>query len=131
MNQSRIRVTQLKSLKNSLVCNSFHGGNSLAPKFDQLTLIRSLYSHSLTLRRTGSTALDLAFVASGKIDLFLGYGMKPWDFAAGSLLVKEAGGYVNNFLGTEDFLSAHHIVAGNKNCVDLANNEIKKSLVDK
>tara|TARA_B100000579_G_scaffold391547_1_gene366837 strand:+ start:272 stop:1069 length:798 start_codon:yes stop_codon:yes gene_type:complete len=131
MNQSRIRATQLKNLKNALVCNSFHGGNSLDPKFDQLTLIRNLYSHSLTLRRTGSTALDLAFVASGKIDLFLGYGMKPWDFAAGSLLVKEAGGYVNNFLGTEDFLSAHHIVAGNKNCVDLANNEIKKSLVDK
>tara|TARA_B100000035_G_C20934586_1_gene524625 strand:+ start:201 stop:992 length:792 start_codon:yes stop_codon:yes gene_type:complete len=128
LNKTRIRVSEIKGLKNSLICNSFHGGADLEPKFDQLTLIRNLYSNSLTLRRTGSTALDLAFVASGKLDAFLGYGMKTWDFAAGALLVMEAGGFVNNFKGDENVFSSHHLVAGNMSCVKAINQEIKKSL---
>jgi myo-inositol-1(or 4)-monophosphatase len=110
------------------MCNSFHGGPDLEPKFDQLSLIKNLYSNSLTLRRTGSTALDLAFVASGKLDAFLGYGMKLWDFAAGALLVTEAGGFITNFNGDEDVFSSHHIVAGNMACVKAINEEIKNSL---
>ena len=128
-NKTRIRVSGIKGLKNSLICNSFHGGPDLEPKFDQLTLIRNLYSNSLTLRRTGSTALDLAFVASGKLDAFLGYGMKIWDFAAGALLVREAGGFINDFNGEEDVFSSHSIVAGNMACVKAVNKEIKKSFV--
>jgi myo-inositol-1(or 4)-monophosphatase len=128
LNNSRIRVSEIKGLKNSLMCNSFHGGPDLEPKFDQLSLIKSLYSNSLTLRRTGSTALDLAFVASGKLDAFLGYGMKLWDFAAGALLVMEAGGFITNFNGDEDVFSSHHIVAGNMACVKAINEEIKNSL---
>ena len=128
-NKTRIRVSEIKGLKNSLICNSFHGGSNLEPKFDQLTLIRNLYSNSLTLRRTGSTALDLAFVASGKLDAFLGYGMKVWDFAAGALLVREAGGFINDFNGEEDVFSTHNIVAGNMSCVKAINQEIKKSFI--
>ena len=128
-NKTRIRVSEIKGLKNSLICNSFHGSPSLEPKFDQLTLIRNLYSNSLTLRRTGSTALDLAFVASGRLDAFLGYGMKLWDFAAGALLVMEAGGFVNDFNGNDDLFSSHHLVAGNMSCVKAINEEIKKSLI--
>ena len=124
-----LEFQRLKSLKNSLICNSFHGGPNLEPKFDQLTLIRNLYSNSLTLRRTGSTALDLAFVASGKLDAFLGYGMKIWDFAAGALLVIEAGGFINDFNGNEDVFSSHNIVAGNMACVKAINKEIKNSLI--
>ena len=112
-----------------MICNSFHGGPDLKPKFDQLTLIRNLYANSLTLRRTGSTALDLAFVAAGKLDAFLGYGMKVWDFAAGALLVREAGGFINDFNGEEDVFSSHSIVAGNMACVKTINKEIKKSFV--
>ena len=128
-NKTRIRVSEIKGLKNSLICNSFHGGPDLKPKFDQLTLIRNLYANSLTLRRTGSTALDLAFVASGKLDAFLGYGMKVWDFAAGALLVREAGGFINDFYGEEDVFSTHNIVAGNMSCVKAINQEIKKSFI--
>ena len=128
-NKTRIRVSEIKGLKNSLICNSFHGSPNQEPKFDQLTLIRNLYSNSLTLRRTGSTALDLAFVASGRLDAFLGYGMKLWDFAAGALLVMEAGGFVNDFNGNEDLFSSHHLVAGNMSCVKAINEEIKKSLI--
>tara|TARA_B100001027_G_C16238341_1_gene318089 strand:+ start:464 stop:1255 length:792 start_codon:yes stop_codon:yes gene_type:complete len=128
-NKTRIRVSEIKGLKNSLICNSFHGSPSHEPKFDQLTLIRNLYSNSLTLRRTGSTALDLAFVASGRLDAFLGYGMKLWDFAAGALLVMEAGGFVNDFNGNDDLFSSHHLVAGNMSCVKAINEEIQKSLI--
>ena len=128
-NKTRIRVSEIKGLKNSLICNSFHSSPNQEPKFDQLTLIRNLYSNSLTLRRTGSTALDLAFVASGRLDAFLGYGMKLWDFAAGALLVMEAGGFVNDFNGNEDLFSSHHLVAGNMSCVKAINEEIKKSLI--
>ena len=128
-NKTRIRVSEIKGLKNSLICNSFHGGPDLEPKFNQITVIRNLYSKSLTLRRTGSTALDLAFVASGKLDAFLGYGMKIWDFAAGALLVREAGGFINDFNGEEDVFSSHSIVAGNMACVKAINKEIKKSFV--
>jgi myo-inositol-1(or 4)-monophosphatase len=71
---------------------------------DQMKVIRNLYSQGLTLRRTGSTAIDLAYVASGKLDAFLGYGMKHWDFAAGALLVKESGGYVTDLLGVKIFV---------------------------
>ena len=128
-NKTRIRVSEIKGLKNSLICNSFHSSPNQEPKFDQLTLIRNLYSNSLTLRRTGSTALDLAFVASGRLDAFLGYGMKLLDFAAGALLVIEAGGFVNDFNGNEDLFSSHHLVAGNMSCVKAINEEIKKSLI--
>ena len=128
-NKTRIRVSEIKGLKNSLICNSFHSSPNQEPKFDQLTLIRNLYSNSLTLRRTGSTALDLAFVASGRLDAFLGYGMKLWDFAAGALLVMEAGGFVNDFNCNEDLFSSHHLVAGNMSCVKAINEEIKKSLI--
>ena len=93
---------------------------------DQMKVIRNLYSQNLTLRRTGSTAIDLAYVASGKLDAFLGYGMKHWDFAAGALLVKESGGFVTDLFGNDNFTSSHHIVAANKKCNEIILNDILK-----
>ena len=55
--------------------------------------------------------------------------MKLWDFAAGALLVMEAGGFVNDFNGNEDLFSSHHLVAGNMSCVKAINEEITKSLI--
>ena len=129
LNQTRIRVAGLPNLRNSLVCNSFHYSEGLLPKMDQMKVIRNLYSQGLTLRRTGSTAIDLAYVASGKLDAFLGYGMKHWDFAAGALLVKESGGYVTDLLGSEDIRSSHHIVAANKKCNEVVLKEVLKDCI--
>jgi myo-inositol-1(or 4)-monophosphatase len=126
LNQSRTRVASLPSLRNSLICNSFHYSDELIPKMDQMKVIRNLYSQNLTLRRTGSTAIDLAYVASGKLDAFLGYGMKHWDFAAGALLVKESGGFVTDLFGDDNFTSSHHIVAANKKCNEIILNDILK-----
>ena len=126
LNQERLRVSKIKSLKNSLLSNSFHSGK-IEPELDTLSVIRKLYSHNLTLRRTGSTAIDLAYVAAGRLDAFVGYGMKHWDFAAGVLLVQEAGGYVSNFFGEDCVDNSHHLIAGNKKCVEVILKDVKNS----
>jgi len=65
------------------------------------------------LRRPGAAALDLAYVAAGFTDAFFETGLQPWDVAAGSLLVTEAGGLVGNFTGEADFLEQKECLAGN------------------
>jgi myo-inositol-1(or 4)-monophosphatase len=65
------------------------------------------------LRRPGSAALDLAYVAAGFTDGFFETGLSPWDVGAGSLLVTEAGGLIGNFTGESDFLEQKECVAGN------------------
>ena len=65
------------------------------------------------VRRTGSAALDLAWVACGRADAFWEFGLKPWDIAAGSLMVEEAGGRVGNIDGTELDLAGAQIIASN------------------
>ena len=65
------------------------------------------------LRRPGAAALDLAYVAAGYTDGFFEKGLQPWDVAAGSLLVTEAGGLVGNFSGEADFLDQQECLAGN------------------
>ncbi|HEY6774746.1 MAG TPA: inositol monophosphatase family protein, partial [Oxalicibacterium sp.] len=67
---------------------------------------------SAGLRRPGSAALDLAYVAAGRFDGFFEKGLKPWDIAAGSLLVTEAGGIMGDFTGESDYLYKGDIIAG-------------------
>ena len=65
------------------------------------------------LRRPGAAALDLCYVAAGWYDGFFETGLQPWDVAAGSLMVTEAGGLIGNFTGDADFLHQREVVAGN------------------
>src|ERR1035438_7280819 len=66
------------------------------------------------VRRTGSAAIDLAYVASGRLDFFWEFGLKPWDMAAGSLLVQEAGGRVSDMTGAPHSVTASdHLLADN------------------
>ena len=65
------------------------------------------------LRRPGAAALDLAYVAAGRLDAFFEQGLKPWDMAAGALLITEAGGLVGNYAGEESYLNTGEIMAGN------------------
>ena len=69
--------------------------------------------HASGIRRYGSAALDLAYIAAGRLDGFWEFGLYPWDVSAGALLVKEAGGMVSNFQGQENYLHNDNIVAGN------------------
>ena len=65
------------------------------------------------LRRPGAAALDLCYVAAGYYDGFFETGLNPWDIAAGSLMITEAGGLIGNFTGEADFLYQREVVAGN------------------
>ena len=66
------------------------------------------------VRRTGSAAIDLAYVACGRLDFFWEFGLKPWDMAAGTLLVEEAGGRVSDMRGRpHDVVTSDHLLADN------------------
>ena len=65
------------------------------------------------LRRLGSAAIDLAYVACGRFEVFYEYGLNPWDVAAGAFLVQQAGGKVSDFSGGNNFLFGEEMLAGN------------------
>ena len=78
-----------------------------------MLFLKWMLRNSRGVRRIGSAATDLAYVACGRVDAFWEYGLKPWDMAAGALLVKEAGGHVTDFKGTDNFVFGKDIVATN------------------
>lgn len=78
-----------------------------------LELFRELFHEISDIRRAGSAALDLAYLACGRCDGFFEIGLSPWDVAAGSLLIREAGGIISDFGGGTDYLRSGNIVAGN------------------
>jgi len=77
-----------------------------------IAMLRDVIADSAGIRRAGSAAIDLAYTAAGRFDGFWEYQLYPWDFAAGVLLVREAGGIVTTFSGSSDLFSHHSILAG-------------------
>jgi myo-inositol-1(or 4)-monophosphatase len=111
LNDRRLRVSKRTQLKESLISTGFpfrEGDN-----FNQyLTMMGDVMKRTAGLRRPGAAALDLAYVAAGYTEGFFETGLQPWDVAAGSLLVTEAGGLVGNFTGESDFLEQNECLAG-------------------
>jgi myo-inositol-1(or 4)-monophosphatase len=112
LNDKRIRVANKTSVQGCLIGTGFPP-RQRARLPAQLRMIKQLLTQAEDLRRTGSAALDLAFVASGRLDGFFEFGLKPWDMAAGILLVREAGGLCLDFDGQEKFMESGNLVAGN------------------
>lgn len=112
LNERRIRVGTRAEIEGALLITGFppRERKRLAP---QLETVRSLLEEAEDIRRTGSAALDLAWVACGRADAYFEAGVKPWDIAAGLLLVREAGGRCIDFSGGTDSLSRGQIIAGN------------------
>ena len=112
LNDRRLRVSKRIELKTALVSTGFPfrpGDN-----FNQyLQMMGDVMQRTAGLRRPGSAALDLAYVAAGYTEGFFEKGLQPWDVAAGSLLVTEAGGLVGNFTGEADYLEQEECLAGN------------------
>lgn len=112
LNGQLIRVSNNHSLKSSLMATGF-------PYYDfeqmeaYLTVLKELMQTTHGLRRMGSAAVDLAYVASGRFEGFFEYGLNAWDVAAGILLVQEAGGTVTDFKGGDDYLFGKSIVGDN------------------
>ncbi len=111
MNDRRLRVTTLKGLDGALLGTGFPFRKT--EQLDAyLKMFRELTLLSAGIRRPGSAALDLAYVAAGRLDGFWEIGLSPWDMAAGALLIQEAGGLVSDFSGGDEFLSSGNIVGG-------------------
>ncbi len=111
LNERRIRVSKQTSLDGALL------GTGFPFKAQQhldtyLQMFRSLFPQTSGIRRTGSAALDLSYVAAGRLDGFWEIGLNIWDMAAGILLIQEAGGLSGDFNGGHDYLESGNLVSG-------------------
>ncbi len=113
LNGNRIHVSEKTALRDSLISiGTSPYDKELAPA--NFRVFQKVFEHSLDIRRSGSAALDLAYVACGRTDGYFERNLKPWDFAAGTLLVEEAGGCVTTVrMGPLDFLKNQDILATN------------------
>jgi myo-inositol-1(or 4)-monophosphatase len=112
LNERRIRVSKRTELSRCLISTGFpfRPGDNFN---NYLRMMAEVMQRTAGLRRPGAAALDLAYVAAGYTDGFFETGLSPWDVAAGSLLVTEAGGLIGNFTGESDFIDQKECVAGN------------------
>ena len=112
LNEKKIQVSDTPTLAESLLATGF-------PYYDYnrvdnyLALLKHFMQETRGIRRMGSAALDLAYVACGRMDGFYEYSLNPWDVAAGAFIVQQAGGKVTDFKGGNDYLYGKEIVAGN------------------
>lgn len=112
LNNKEIRVSTAQNLDNSLLATGFPY-NDFSRMKPYLALFEYLMQHSRGLRRLGSAAVDLAYVACGRFDAFYEYGLNPWDVAAGAFIVQQAGGKVSTFDGSENAIFGKDILASN------------------
>ncbi len=111
LNNRQIKVSTVSALRDSLVTTGFpFRKKELIDVY--LRLFRNIFNKVSDIRRAGSAALDLAHLACGRCDGFFEISLSPWDIAAGSILIKEAGGVVTDFGGGGNYLLAGNIVAG-------------------
>ena len=112
LNDRRLRVSKRTRLQESLISTGFpfRAGDNF-PSY--LAMMGDVMQRTAGLRRPGAAALDLAYVAAGFTDGFFETGLQPWDVAAGSLLITEAGGLIGNFSGDANFLEQKECLAGN------------------
>ncbi len=124
LNNKRLRVTTQKSLQGALLGTGFPFRNP--EHLDAyMGMFRDFMPDTAGIRRPGSAALDLAYLAAGRLDGFWEIGLNKWDMAAGVLLIREAGGLVTDFAGGEDFLESGNIVAGTPKLVPVMLRTIK------
>lgn len=128
LNNHRIRVTPRREINEALVGIGFpfrQTDNTEA----YLRVFRAMAGKVAGLRRTGSAALDLCYVASGRLDAYWEPSLKPWDLAAGSLIVLEAGGLVTDFDGNENYFESGNLVAATPRIFPYVLNAVKRHYV--
>lgn len=108
----RIRVSRQATLKGSLIATGFPYRTTEDHIDSYLQMLRQVMIETAGVRRPGSAALDLCYLAAGRVDGFWELGLRKWDVAAGALIIREAGGRVSDFRGTDDFLESGNIVGG-------------------
>jgi myo-inositol-1(or 4)-monophosphatase len=112
LNNRKIRVTKQNGMKGALIGTGFPF--KTAEHLDAyLGMFRTICTESAGIRRAGAAALDLAYVACGRLDAFWEIGLKEWDMAAGILLIQEAGGVATDFSFNSDYLKSGNLIVGN------------------
>jgi myo-inositol-1(or 4)-monophosphatase len=107
----KIRVTNLRGLDGALVATGFPYRSNAVYIDNYLAMLKVVMESTAGIRRPGAAALDLAYVAAGRVDAFWEIGLNPWDTAAGTLLITEAGGRVGTLTGG-DYTQGGDIIAG-------------------
>ena len=116
LNGERIRVSDQKSLTDALLSCSSRSTPEQNYKYNLLGTFMELYKNEITIRRTGCSALDLAYIAAGRLDGFWGNGLKPWDVAAGIVIAEEAGALLSDFNGSTKYYDSENIVCCSPKC---------------
>jgi len=112
LNDRRIRVSKREGLPGALLCSGYPYRQR--EHIDaQLNVTRALLTEAEDIRRTGSAALDLAYVAAGRLDGYFETGLKPWDMVGGCVILREAAGHYCDFAGRDGIPASGNIVAGN------------------
>jgi myo-inositol-1(or 4)-monophosphatase len=112
LNERRIRVSKRAQLNEALIGTGFPF-RDLASLDEYVGMFREITARTAGIRRAGAAALDIAYVAAGRLDGFWEMGLSPWDMAAGALLVQEAGGLIGDFRGDAGYLESGRVVCGN------------------
>ena len=129
LNNFKIRVKQNRNLNSSILATGFpYKQKQYTDAY--LGMFKTLFAKTADMRRAGSAALDLAYVAAGRVDGFFEIGLKPWDTAAGELLVIEAGGLVTDFVGGHNHESSGNIVASSPKLLKEILKDIRPHLTD-
>ena len=109
LNNARIRVKQLKDLQGTILATGFPFKQKQHSE-SYLKIVTSLFTECADFRRTGSAALDLCYLAAGRVDGYFELGLKPWDMAAGELIAREAGAILTDFSGGTNYINSGNIV---------------------
>jgi myo-inositol-1(or 4)-monophosphatase len=105
-------VSKLTNLRHALVATGFPYRLAEEHVDIYLQMLRAVMIETAGVRRPGSAALDLCYVAAGRVDGFWELGLKKWDVAAGALMIREAGGRISDFAGSDAYLESGSVVAG-------------------
>ena len=108
----RIRVSNQTLLERALIGTGFPFRDSNIPLPPYLKMLQTVLTNTSGVRRAGAAALDLCYVAAGRLDAFWETGLSKWDMAAGALIIREAGGIISGMDGSEDFLDTGHVLTG-------------------
>ena len=112
LNEHKIRVSGQRELERALIGTGFPFRQADAELEPYLGMLGKILKNTSGVRRPGAAALDLCYVAAGRLDAFWETGLAPWDLAAGSLIIREAGGIVSGLDGSEDYMDSGHVLCG-------------------